>query len=68
MTDALRLLGFGLLPVLERLRSGLNAFEVWIHAAGRARSACLLRGDFLPPGLFFSTTFLALALTLALLL
>jgi len=68
VSDALRSLAFGLLPVLEWLRSGLNPFEVWIHAAGRARRVCLLRGDFLPPGLLLGAGFLVLPLALPLLL
>ena len=45
-----------------------DAFEIGIDAAGPARIVGLLRGDFLPLGLLFLLTFLALALALALLL
>jgi len=57
-----------LLPVLKRLRSRLNAGEIGIDAVGAGRASGLLRGDFLPFGLFFGAAFLALAFTLALLL
>jgi len=60
-----RLLG---LPVLRRLGTRLDAFEVRIHAAGARGRAHFLRGDFLPFRLFLGASFLALALTLALLL
>ena len=59
---------FGLLPVLQRLRSRLNAFEIGIDAVRPGRIVGLLRGRFLPAGLLFGATFLALALALALLL
>ena len=63
----LRLLG--LLPVLQWLRPRLNAFEIGVDAAIRPRWIVrLLRGRFLTPSLFLGTTFLALALALALLL
>ena len=58
----------GLLPVLERLRSRLDAREIGIGAVRAARAVGLLRGDFLPFGLFFGATFLALAFALSLLL
>ena len=56
------------LPLLQRLRSRLNAGEIGIDAVRSGRASGLLRGDFLPFGLFFGAAFLALALTLALLL
>ena len=59
---------FGLLPILQRLRSGLDAFQIRINAVGAARVVRLLSRGFLPPRLFFRATFLALALALALLL
>jgi len=70
---ALLRLGFRLgvdvgLPVLKRLRTGLDAFEIWIDAAGPPRTIGLLRRDFLSLRLLFLLTFLALALALALLL
>jgi hypothetical protein len=63
-----RSLGLGLLPVLQRLRTWLNSFEVRVDAACRARRVRLLCGDFLPAGLFFRPSFLALPLALPLLL
>ena len=57
-----------LLPVLQWLRPRLNAFEIGVDALRPSRIVRLLRGRFLAPGLFFCTTFLALALALALLL
>jgi hypothetical protein len=56
------------LPLLERLRPRLNAGEVGIDAVGPRRVAGLLRGDFLPFGLFLGAAFLTLTLALALLL
>ena len=56
------------LPVLQRLRTRLDAFEIGIDAAGAAGVVGLLRGHFLPLGLLFLLAFLALALALALLL
>jgi hypothetical protein len=56
------------LPVLQRLRPRLNAGEIGIDAVSTGRASGLLRGDFLPFGLFFGAAFLALAFTLALLL
>ena len=64
----LRGLFVGFLPVLERLRSRLDAREIGIDAARARRAVGLLRGDFLPLGLFFGATFLALPLALSLLL
>ena len=58
----------GFLPVLERLRSRLDTREIGIGAVGARRAVGLLRGDFLPLGLFFSAAFLTLALALSLLL
>jgi hypothetical protein len=58
----------GLLPVLQRLRPCLNPFQIGVDAVGPRRRVGLLRGQFLPPGLLLSATFLALALALALLL
>ena len=65
---ATRSLGLGLLPVLQRLRAGLNPFEVGVNAARGARRVRFLRGDFLPPGLLLRPPFLALPLALPLLL
>lgn len=62
----LRLLDF--LPILQRLRPRLNAFEIGVDAVRPCWIVRLLRGRFLTPSLFFGTTFLALALALALLL
>jgi len=58
----------GFLPVLERLRSRLDAREIGIGAVRARRAVGLLRGGFLPFGLFFGAAFLTLALTLSLLL
>ncbi len=60
------LLGF--LPVLQRLRPRLDPFKIGIDTVRPGRIVGLLRGGFLPAGLLFRTTFLALALALALLL
>ena len=57
-----------LLPVLQRLRPRLDAFEIGVDAVRSGWVVRLLRGRFLPTGLFFCATFLALALALALLL
>jgi hypothetical protein len=59
---------FGLLPVLQRLRPRLNPLQIGIDAVRPRRSVGLLRGRFLAAGLLLRTTFLALALALALLL
>lgn len=59
---------FGLLPVLQRLRSRLNSFQIGIHAVRPRRIVRLLRGRFLAAGLLLRAAFLALALALALLL
>jgi len=58
----------GFLPVLERLRSRLDARQIGIGAVGARRAVGLLCGDFLALGLFFRATLLALALALSLLL
>ena len=69
--EACRLTRLGLgvgLPVLQRLRARLDAFEIGIDAVGARRIVGFLRGNFLPPGLLLFLAFLALALALALLL
>lgn len=59
---------FGLLPVLERLRTGLNAFEIGIDAVGARRVIGLLCGGFLTARLLFSAAFLFLPFALPFLL
>ena len=59
---------FGLLPVLQRLRSQLNPLQIGIDTLRTRRIVRLLRGRFLAPGLLLGAAFLALALALALLL
>jgi hypothetical protein len=59
---------FGFLPILQGLGARLDAFQIGVDAVCPRRGTGLLRGGFLPAGLFLRTTFLALALALALLL
>ena len=56
------------LPVLRRLGTWLDAFEIGIHAVGARGYAGLLGSHFLPFRLLLGASFLALALALALLL
>ena len=59
---------FGFLPVLERLRTGLDALEIGIGAVGAARSIGFLSGGFLPARLLFGAPLLFLPFALAFLL
>jgi hypothetical protein len=56
------------LPVLERLRPGLDAFEVGVRAVGPCWRVRLLRRGFLPARLFLVAAFLPLPFSLAFLL
>src|SRR5262245_49436301 len=66
--ERLRLGFVGLLPVLKRLRAGLNPFEIGVDAVGASRVRGAADGSFLTTRKLLGPAFLLLALALTFLL